>query len=190
MTPITLSRRRLLAAASASLAAIGLRTVPATIAGPAPASRRLEVASTSASNYCADSQEAKFLALINAYRKANGLGSLKLSRTLGAAADHHSVDMARNNYFSHTLLNGSSWSQNIRDHGYSASGTMAENIAAGNSSAQATFDQWRRSSGHNRNMLSPNFQAIGIGRSRNSNSRYGWYWTTTFGGKFDSGPSC
>ena len=190
MATFILSRRRLLAAASASFATLGLRAAPRARASPAPTTRDLDDASTSASDYCPDSQEAKFLALINTYRKANGLGSLRLSRTLGAAAEHHSVDMARNNYFSHTLFNGTSWSTNIVNHGYTASGTMAENIAAGNSSAQATFDQWRRSSGHNRNMLNPNLKAIGIGRASKSTSRYGWYWTTTFGGKFDSSPSC
>src|SRR5215211_1221716 len=130
------------------------------------------------------------LSLINSYRKSKGLSSLRLSRTLGAAAEHHSIDMARNNYFSHTLSNGTSWSQNILNHGYTASGTIGENIAAGYSSAQATFDQWRGSSVHRQNMLNSNFRAIGIGRASRSTSRYGWYWTTTFGGRFDASPSC
>ena len=43
------------------------------------------------------------------------------------------------------------------------------------------FDQWRNSSGHNKNMLNLNVRAIGIGRASKSASRYGWYWTTTFG---------
>ena len=190
MTTFTLSRRRLLAAAAATFPTLGHRAVAQANAGPVPAVRELDQGSISASEYCADSQEGKFLSLINAYRKANGIGGLRLSRTLGAAAEHHSRDMARYNYFGHTLRNGTSWSTNIVNHGYTASGTMAENIAAGNSSAQATFDQWRRSSGHNRNMLNPNFKAIGIGRASKSTSRYGWYWTTTFGGRFDSSPSC
>jgi uncharacterized protein YkwD len=190
MATFILSRRRLLAAATASFATLGLRAAPQVSAGPAPATHNLDEASISASEYCADSQEAKFLSLINSYRKANGVGSLRLSRTLGAAAEHHSRDMARYNYFGHTLHNGTAWSTNIVNHGYTVSGTMAENIAAGNSSAQATFDQWRGSSGHNRNMLNPNLKAIGIGRASKSTSRYGWYWTTTFGGRFDSSPSC
>ena len=190
MANFIVSRRRFFALALAPPAALIGKSVPALAAAPAPDDDETRGSETSASGYCADSQEAKFLSLINSYRRNNGLASLKLSRTLGAAAEHHSIDMARNNRFSHTLRNGTSWSQNILDHGYSVSGTMAENIAAGNSSAQATFDQWRASSGHNRNMLNPNFRAIGIGRASKSTSRYGWYWTTTFGGKFDSSPSC
>src|SRR3712207_6412476 len=51
--------------------------------------------------YCADGEEQAFLALINAYRAQNGLGALAMSQTLGTAAEHHSLDMANNNYFSH-----------------------------------------------------------------------------------------
>jgi uncharacterized protein YkwD len=190
MANLYVSRRRFVAMVLAPVAALATKAVPSALAGPAPASPEPLAVDASASRYCPDSQEAKFLSLINSYRRKNGLSSLKLSRTLGAAADHHSSDMARKNYFSHTMSGGVSWSQNIRKHGYKASSTMGENIAAGNSSAKATFDQWRRSSGHNRNMLNPNFRTIGIGRARNSNSKYGWYWTTTFGGKHDRGPSC
>jgi uncharacterized protein YkwD len=186
----TVSRRRFAALALAPIAALATKAVPSALAGPAPATVEPTAVDTTASGYCPDSQETKFLSLINAYRKSKGVAPLRLSRTLGAAAEHHSLEMARNNYFSHTLLNGISWSTNILKHGYKASATMGENIAAGNSSAQATFDQWRRSSGHNRNMLNPNFRAIGIGRASKSTSKYGWYWTTTFGGKFDSGPAC
>jgi hypothetical protein len=34
-------------------------------------------------------------------------------------------------------------------------------------------------------MLNPSFVVIGIGRAFNSNSTYGWYWTTDFGGFLD-----
>lgn len=173
----------------APVAAFATKSIPSAIAGPAPAAVDVEDLSNSASSYCADSQEAKFLALINKHRANNGLKKLALSRTLGAAAEHHSKDMARYNYFSHTLRGGLAWSSNIKNHGYKASGTMAENIAAGNSSAEETFRQWRNSPGHNKNMLNPNFRAIGIGRASKDSSRYRWYWTTTFGGAQDSGAS-
>jgi uncharacterized protein YkwD len=186
-----LSRRRAVAMMLAPVAAIATKSIPSAIAGPAPATVDVQELDTSASSYCTDSQETKFLALINNYRASKGLKKLALSRTLGAAAEHHSKDMARYNYFSHTLRGGLSWASNIANHGYRASATMGENIAAGNSSADDTFRQWRNSSGHNKNMLNPNFRAIGIGRASKSTSRYHWYWTTTFGGAQDSGaPRC
>lgn len=138
---------------------------------------------TTPSGGCLDGEEAYMLQLINNFRAQNGLGPVTLSSTLTAAADYHSADMANRNYFSHDLPGIGSWSQNISNHGYSG-GTRAENIAAGNAGAQATFDQWVNSPGHRANMLNPALSAIGIGRAQGGD--YGTYWTTTFGGTVDS----
>jgi uncharacterized protein YkwD len=143
-----------------------------------------------AAEYCPDSQEWAFLFLINDYRSQYGLPALTLSRTLGAAAEQHSRDMANENYFNHTLSDGTSWSDNIRNHGYDADTALGENIAAGRSAASDVFDLWVNSTTHRENMLSPSFVAIGIGRASNSDSTFGWYWTTTFGGKTDDQPNC
>ena len=146
--------------------------------------------STSAAEYSPNGEECRFLAVINQYRAESNsdLPPLTLLRSLGAAADHHATDMANHNYFDHTLSDGTTWSQNIINHGYdfNALGAGAgENLAAGTNSAtaDAVFTQWRNSSRHNANMLSSDFKAIGIGRAYNSGAKYDWYWTTTFGGK-------
>jgi hypothetical protein len=47
--------------------------------------------------------------------------------------------------------------------------------------AQEAFDARKASPGHNANMLSPNFVAIGIDRAFNHNSDFDHYWTTVFG---------
>ncbi len=131
--------------------------------------------------YAPDAEESAFLGLINDYRAQNGLGPLALNDALGAAAEHHSYDMATNNYFGHTLFDGTDAGQNIRNFGYTGS-TWSENIAAGYAGAQDNLIAWQNSSGHNANMLDPAFDEIGIGRAYDQNSTYGWYWTTTFGG--------
>jgi uncharacterized protein YkwD len=172
-----------------ALAFVGA-SIAAVAAAPRAVDQPLGPQMTSASSYCPDAEELAFLKLINDYRKANGKSPLALVRALGGAAEHHSVDMATNNYFSHTLKNGTSWSQNMKDHGYSYNTYRGENIAAGNSSAQATFNQWKASSPHKANMLNSNFKAIGIGRAYKSTSTYKWYWTTTFGGYVSTGVSC
>jgi uncharacterized protein YkwD len=46
-------------------------------------------------------------------------------------------------------------------------------------SAEAAFNWWKSSPGHNRNMFSTSFSGIGIGRARSASGW--WYWTTTFG---------
>ncbi len=170
----------------------GLLVLPAIPAAAAPGAKPAAntSASITASQYLPDAQECAMLSLINTYRKANGKGTLAFSRTLAAAADHHSRQMASNNYFSHTLLNGVTWSQNITNHGYPTNTYRAENIAAGNSDAAATFTQWKNSPGHNANMLSSNYKAIGIGRSGGSATTYKWYWTTTFGSAVDGTLTC
>ncbi len=145
---------------------------------------------TGSSGACADPEERAFLGLINNYRAANGLPGLQLSESLSGAADYHSVDMANKDYFSHSLASGVTWGQNIANHGYTYNTYQGENIAAGNESASATFNQWRNSPGHNANMLNPNFKAIGIGRAYNGNATYDWYWTTTFGGYVDAVLTC
>ncbi len=137
-----------------------------------------------------DTEEAEFLRLINEYRQQNGLSSLELSDALSRAAAWKSQDMATNGYFAHddTPI-GRTWTQRLSDCGYTFGTWLGENIAAGNASAAATFQQWRDSPGHNANMLSANFAAVGIGRAFAASSVYGWYWTTDFGGVVDASPS-
>jgi len=134
-----------------------------------------------------DSEEQEFLRLINNYRQQNGLRTLVLSDTLNKSSQWKSNHMANLDYFAHddTPI-GRTWVQRIRDCGYTYNTYLGENLAAGNSTASATFDQWRNSPGHNANMLNANYVAIGIGRAYNASSRYRWYWTTDFGG-YDDG---
>ncbi len=153
----------------------------ALLAVPAPAAA-LQVA-----DYCADEEERAFLDLINAYRAQNGLGPLQLSQTLGAAAEEHSLEMAANNYFDHTMLGGVTVAENLQAHGY-LDATYGENIAAGSETAAGAFAMWQGSANHNANMLRGAYNAVGVGRAYDPNSGYGWYWTTIFGGSAD-GPA-
>ncbi len=132
--------------------------------------------------YAYDNEEFAFLTLINNYRAANGLSHLTMSNSLNTASGWHSTDMAVNNYFSHTGSDGSTPWDRMRAAGYTYNTYLGENIAAGFVDAQSVFTAWQNSPGHNANMLSPNFNAIGISRVYKAGSTYGWYWTTDFGG--------
>jgi len=162
----------------------------ATLAAPGARSTGADSGAISAATYAPDSEECAFLGRINTYRKGKGLGPLALSKTLGAAAEHHSVDMATNDYTSHTLADGTTWEGNIAAHGYPTSSARAENIAYGKASAADVFTQWKNSSGHNRNMVGAKFNAIGIGRAYGETTHYKWYWTTTFGSVVDDTVTC
>jgi uncharacterized protein YkwD len=140
---------------------------------------------TSTADYCAGAPEQEFLALINQYRASKGVGALSMSQTLGAAAQHHALDMATTNTLSHTLSDGTDWLQNIINHGYPY-GYRSENIAWGYGSPQSVFDAWKASSGHNANMLNSGFGAIGISRVYEATAPYKYYWVTTFGSALDT----
>jgi uncharacterized protein YkwD len=100
-----------------------------------------------------DAEQTAFLTLINNYRAANGAGPLQVSIALQNAAQWMSGDLAAKNYFSHTDSLGRDAFSRMAAFGYAYPTPLGENIAAGNSSAQSTFDQWKASSGHNANML-------------------------------------
>lgn len=164
-----------LAIAAVLAAAVALPT-PAAQAGP-----------NCSVNSNIDSEEQVFFGLINDYRRDRGLGPLALSASLTKAAAWKSQHMASNGYFDHTDAGlGRSFTDRLRDCGYTANTWMGENIAAGNGTGRAAFNQWRNSSGHNANMLNTNFNAIGIGRAYDADTTYGWYWTTEFGGVVDT----
>jgi uncharacterized protein YkwD len=128
-----------------------------------------------------DSEEQAFLGLINQYRAQNGLGALTISTNLNRAAAWMVEDMATNRYFSHTDSLGRAPFQRAIDCGYPTG--AGENLAAGTSwsSAQAAFDAWRASPGHNQNMLTGFYRQIGIARFHLAGSPFGWYWATNFG---------
>ena len=140
-----------------------------------------------ASDSAIDGEEQAFLGLINSYRTSNGLASLNISPSLCRAAAWMSRDLGVNAYFSHTDSLGRSPSTRAQNCDYL--GGAGENIAGGTawSSAQAVFDGWKASPGHNSNMLNGSYRVIGIGRVNVPGSPYGWYWTTPFGVLDDSG---
>lgn len=134
------------------------------------------------SAFAYDDEELAFLTYINNHRAAYGLGPLTLSNSLYVASEGHSYDMGTRNYFAHNDPQGVTPWDRIRYAGYTYNTYLGENIAAGYATAHDVFVAWRASPGHNTNMLSANFRAIGIGRYYVPGSTYGWYWTTDFGG--------
>ncbi len=136
-----------------------------------------------------DSEELRFLQMINDYRKVNGVGPLLLSDTLSVASERHSHDMARYHFFAHITAGSSYYAvgsepwDRMRAEGYDYNTFMGENIAVGYESAEAAFAAWRRSPSHNAAMLDARYRVIGIARIHPPGSR--WYWTTDFGATKD-----
>ena len=122
--------------------------------------------------------------LTNNERAKAGLQPLRLNNQLVDAAQDHSDDMARDDFFSHTGADGSSVSDRVRASGYQYS-TTGENIAAGQTTAAEVVRGWMNSPGHRANILNGNYTEIGVGYEYLQNDtgsvNYNHYWTQVFG---------
>jgi len=122
--------------------------------------------------------EAAVLNLVNEERARYGLDALTLHYQLSAAAGVHTLDMACNNFFSHTGSDGSSPFDRIKAQGYDYA-YAGENLFAGNGvfndAAQAVAG-WMKSPGHRQNILNPQFTEAGVSYIFNPNSKFGGYF--------------
>jgi len=135
--------------------------------------------------------EDQVLTLVNQRRAAGAtcggtpypaVGPLTMDANLRAAARGHSQDMATQNFFSHTSLDGRTFDTRIRNAGYSGAFPLGENIAGGQTTAASVVDGWMASTGHCTNIMSGSFRSIGVGYAFGSGSTYRHYWTQDFGG--------
>jgi uncharacterized protein YkwD len=99
---------------------------------------------------------------------------LAMQPALRCAARVHSKDMVDRDFFSHTNPSGESPWDRFVNAGYSFS-WAGENIAAGNSTPEATMAQWMSSDGHCANIMNSAFNDIGVGYYPGGS--YGFYWT-------------
>ncbi|MEV4414559.1 sigma-70 family RNA polymerase sigma factor [Catellatospora sp. NPDC049609] len=160
--------------ATAAPAPLPSPSAPASPAPSAPASAR-----PSPTKAAPTTLEGQMLALVNQARKSAGCKPLRAEPKLDQASRLHSADMAKRNYFSHETPEGVTPWDRARKAGYDQ--PSAENIAAGNASAKATFQQWMNSKGHKANILNCSSKAMGVGRATGGSYRY--YWTQMFGFK-------
>jgi uncharacterized protein YkwD len=128
-----------------------------------------------------DAQEKALCNAINAFRAQNGKPRLKVSVALTRAAEWMSHDMANHDNFDHVDSHGRDFVARFEAFGYHPA-TKAENIAAGASSAAAAIAQWKASPPHRAILLKSQLKVMGVGRARNVNSTFDWYWTADFGG--------
>lgn len=116
------------------------------------------------------------LGLLNSERVRNGCAPLLAQPLLNGVALAHSRDMARNNYFSHSNLQGQGPGTRATEAGYPWM-RYAENIAAGYSTAQGVVDGWLASQGHRANLLNCAYTETGLAVFYEPSSTYLFYWT-------------
>lgn len=121
--------------------------------------------------------EQKVVDLTNQERSKNGLAALKVDTALSKVAREKSLDMSKNGYFSHTSPTYGSPFDMMKQFGISYQ-YAGENIAMGQRTPEEVVQAWMNSEGHRKNILSANFNYIGVGYVESGN-----YWTQMFIGK-------
>ncbi len=128
--------------------------------------------------------EQEVLKLTNDFRQENGLKALVVDPSLEKAADKHSLDMAKLDFFSHTGKDGSRPWDRAETAGYETK-TVGENIAVGHQTPEDVVNGWINSPGHRANMLNPAYNEIGLGyyflENDTGSVNYNSYWTQLFG---------
>ncbi len=127
----------------------------------------------------------QILGLVNVERLNARLQPLKWNDLLASSALAHAKDMDSRNYFNHITPEGDSPEDRIQRTGYldidlatcrctNYSYAVGENIADGQRTAQEVMDDWMHSEGHKKNILSADFEEIGVGVWNN-------VWVQNFG---------
>ncbi len=115
--------------------------------------------------------------LTNASRVVHALPVLSWDEAVKETARNHSLDMAENQYFNHTNLEGQSPFDRMEEDNISFH-TAGENLASGQVSSIFAHEGLMNSLGHRENILQPDFEALGVGVAFDSDSKP--YYTENF----------
>lgn len=113
-----------------------------------------------------------FVQLVNDHRTSLGCERLTWAPVVARVAADHSEDMVDRSYFNHVNPDGDNPFDRLRDADVHFS-RAAENIAAGQTSAQQVLGDWLNSSGHRTNIENCAYTQHGIGL-------VDYHWTHVF----------
>jgi len=109
--------------------------------------------------------ERAVIAELNDARAAQGLAALRPCRGLNRAADRHSRDMLRRDFFDHPSSDGTPFDRRVRR--FAKVSSVGETLAAlpqRTGGAETVVQMWLESPAHRGIVLAPGFRRIGIGR--------------------------
>ncbi|RBP08053.1 CAP domain-containing protein [Rossellomorea aquimaris] len=115
--------------------------------------------------------------LTNATRVEKGFNALSWDDQVRDTARKHSLDMAEQNYFSHTNLEGESPFDRMEEDQV-AFRTAGENLAYGQLSSIFAHEGLMNSKGHRENILQPHYEHLGVGVAFNGKAQP--YFTENF----------
>jgi uncharacterized protein YkwD len=116
-------------------------------------------------------EEIEVIRLVNEERAKAGIAPLEMDPSLMRSCDIRADELTVK--FSHDRPNGESCFSVIEF----ASQAAGENIAYGQPDAKSVMDTWMKSTGHQNNILNPNFTHIGVGYISKNNTAY---WVQLF----------
>ena len=108
-----------------------------------------------------DAKVLRMLRLINRVRERRGHTTMKLEPRLMVAAKRHNLDIARHALMQHTGTDCSQLGDRVWDTGYTWR-SIAENLAGGRATAEATMEQWTGSARHLMQMTLTGMTEAGI----------------------------
>ena len=112
-----------------------------------------------------DRTERAVVRLLNAARAEHGLPRLHAARRLSRAADGHTRDMLRRDFFDHASSDGTSWERRVRRYANaSAVGETLASLSVRRGGAGRIVRMWMRSAPHRATILSGSFRRIGVAR--------------------------
>jgi uncharacterized protein YkwD len=121
-----------------------------------------------------DADEA--LRLVNDYRRARGLGPLRLDGSLNAAALALTRDMAGRDRLSHIGPDDADLRERLKAAGYNYM-LAAENVGVGQRSLAELMAQWEKDPSQSRTMLLPDAKEMGIAYQYRPDTSSQTYWT-------------
>ncbi|NBM15206.1 CAP domain-containing protein [Streptomyces sp. GC420] len=151
-------------------------TAPAPPSAEAPAQSAAGDAGLAPGTGGATEAEAAVLALVNQERAKAGCSAVRMDSGLADLAGDFSEDMAQRGFFEHTDPDGDTPWARAEQAGIANLG--GENIARGQTDAEAVMDAWMNSSGHRANILNCDYTTLGVGVHF---AEGGPWWTQDFG---------
>ncbi len=112
---------------------------------------------------------------LNAYRVSKGLPALQYDERLNRASEVHARDLATAGIISHTGTDGSGHGDRVQRQGYYFS-IAGENVATGQMSWDDAFEAWKKSPGHNENLLRDDVSEFGLALVYEPTTTYSTYW--------------
>jgi uncharacterized protein YkwD len=116
-------------------------------------------------------------------RRAMGpVSPLQWNASLQTAAQGHSLDMAKRNYYDHRSPEGGNMRSRLSAVHYK-SRMVGENLAAGVRSVPEALQAWLDSPEHCENLMHPEFNEVAVACAARPGSQWGTYWTMVLGRK-------